>query len=315
MKQFLFGMLAFSILFPALAFSQTYTTNFDATENPISEGGAWHHACPDFFYARTGNGIAYGTQTAGGYSDSYALLSGFPADHTAWAVVHVQRPIPNDGHTHEAEILLRFTDSPTTARGYECLFDQGGGVQLVRWNGAMGDFTVLNPVEYGSASTINDGDTLKASIVGNVITMYRNGVKRAQLTDNSVQTGNPGMSFCCGTLATNAYYGFTSYTAVGGNGTGVDSRISIPKQSSLKPNTPNPFKSSTDLAYDLSAPDHVTLKVYDMLGREISTLVNGNKGAGSHTVRFDGSAFTEGVFTARLITGNTVQTRKMLLMK
>ena len=69
------------------------------------------------------------------------------------------------------------------------------------------------------------------------------------------------------------------------------------------------------LRYDLPSRSHVTLNVYDMLGREVAALVNENKPAGNYAVRFDGSALTSGIFTAQLTAGRFVQTRKMLLLK
>ena len=68
--------------------ASTYSTTFDATEAPISEGGAWTHVGLDWTLVDTGGGIAFGTQTGtGGYDDSYAHLSGFPPDHGASGVI------------------------------------------------------------------------------------------------------------------------------------------------------------------------------------------------------------------------------------
>jgi hypothetical protein len=309
-------MVTIFLIFFADGWAKTYTTNFDSDENPISEGGVWSHAGSDWHYVRTSGGIAYGTQTAGGYSDSYALLSGFQANQTAFGVVHVVRPIPDDGHTHELEMLLRWTDAAHSAKGYECLFDQGGGVQMVRWNGALGDFTVLSPTEYGSGGPIQDGDTLKASIIGNVITMYVNSVKRAQLTDNSLAAGQPGMGFCCGTLATDPYYALTSYTATDGQGTSEErSGAGTPAVSVLSPNSPNPFQSITFLKWTNPAEGHVTLRVYDALGRVIATLVDREMVAGKFTAGFNGSALKSGIYTAHLTLGNSAHSQKMLLLK
>lgn len=300
----------------AAVFPKTYSTEFDGSEYPLSENGAWSHNGLDWHEVRKDNGIVYGTQTAGGYSDSYALFSGFGADQTAWAVVHMERPIPSDGHSHEAEILLRWTDAAHSAKGYECLFDQGGGVQLVRWNGALGDFTVLNPTSYGSATTVRDGDTLKASVIGNVITMYHNGAKRAQLTDNSYATGNPGIGFCCGTLATNHYYGFTAFSATDGvNTTGENAILNPDRGFFLSQNTPNPFRASTAIRYGLPAQGPAAVEVLDMGGRVIAVLVNGMRSAGPHTVLFDGPSRADGVYFVRLSYGGVGLVRKMLYLK
>lgn len=80
-------------------------------------------------------------------------------------------------------------------------------------------------------------------------------------------------------------------------------------------NYPNPFNPTTVIGYSVPKRGMVTLKVYDVLGREVATLVNGVKGAGNCQVRFDGSRFASGVYFDRLVAGNRVITRKMLLLK
>jgi hypothetical protein len=191
--------------------SRSYSTNFDGTENPISEGGAWSHAGLDWTTVQTSGGIAYGTQTGSdGYDDSYAKLSGFPPDQTASGVIHLVNPI--DGScSHEVELLMRWTDSAHSAQGYEVnLSFDGGSAQIVRWNGAMGDFTVLGG---GSFRGLKDGDVFKASMIGNVITAYVNDIQVAQVTDAAYSTGNPGIGFFRRNCGTNADFGFTSFTA------------------------------------------------------------------------------------------------------
>jgi hypothetical protein len=191
---------------------RSYATNFDGAENPLSESGAWSHVGLDWALAVKAGGIAFGTQTGtGGYDDSYALLSGFGPDQGGSGVVQIS---PNlDGHcSHEVEILLRFSDSAHSARGYECnLAFDGSYAQIVRWNGALGNFTILGggSVPGGVAS----GATFSATISGSVITSYLNGVKVAQVTDASYPTGNPGVGFFRTNCGTGADFGFTSYSA------------------------------------------------------------------------------------------------------
>ena len=191
-----------------------YSTTFDLTEAPISEAGAWTHVGLDWALADTANGDAFGTQTGtGGYNDAYAHLSGFPADQTAAAVIH-RDPVIDTNCTHEVEIHVRWSDSAHDAHGYECnLAFDGSYAQIVRWNGALGDFTYLAA---GSVPAgVHDGDTLSATAVGDVITLYVNGTQIAQATDDTWPTGNPGMGFWRGgTCGTQDDYGFTSYTAM-----------------------------------------------------------------------------------------------------
>jgi hypothetical protein len=90
---------------------------------------------------------------------------------------------------------------------------------------------------------------------------------------------------------------------------------SLPKTFALNQNYPNPFNPSTTIAYALPQAAVVTLKVYDVLGREVATLVNEKKIAGSYSVSFDGSRFASGVYFYRLTSGNDVQTKRMMLIK
>jgi hypothetical protein len=88
-----------------------------------------------------------------------------------------------------------------------------------------------------------------------------------------------------------------------------------PKQYRLNQNYPNPFNPSTKISYQLPKSSFVTLKVYDIIGREVSTLVNGEQNAGQYEVTFDGSRLASGVYFFRLQAGGFVQTKKLVVMK
>jgi len=80
-------------------------------------------------------------------------------------------------------------------------------------------------------------------------------------------------------------------------------------------NYPNPFNPLTTIGYRLPSVDRVTLKVYDLLGREVTTLVDGIEQPGLKSVLFDGSGLASGMYFCRLLTGDYVQTRKLLLVR
>lgn len=80
-------------------------------------------------------------------------------------------------------------------------------------------------------------------------------------------------------------------------------------------NYPNPFSNSTTIAYELRNSGQVSLKVYDISGREVSTLVNVAQGAGKHQVEFNGSSLSEGVYIYQLRAGDAVSTGKMIISK
>lgn len=83
----------------------------------------------------------------------------------------------------------------------------------------------------------------------------------------------------------------------------------------LQQNYPNPFNPETQITYSLATAGKVTLRVYDALGRLVTTLLNETQNAGSHTVQFNGSRMASGVYFYSLQSGNFMQTRKMLLLK
>lgn len=78
---------------------------------------------------------------------------------------------------------------------------------------------------------------------------------------------------------------------------------------------PNPFNSSTTIAYDLLKSGHISLRVFDLLGREVAELKDGFVEAGTHRVMFDGSALLSGIYFARLEAGSFTQTKKLMLLK
>jgi len=83
----------------------------------------------------------------------------------------------------------------------------------------------------------------------------------------------------------------------------------------LQQNYPNPFNPTTQIRFTLAEQSQVTLKVYNILGKEIATLVNDVKGAGVHEVSFNGAGLASGVYFYTIQTGKFTQTRKMILMK
>ena len=109
--------------------------------------------------------------------------------------------------------------------------------------------------------------------------------------------------------------------------TGVNSDIvtGLPKRMTLSQNYPNPFNPSTEINYQLALGSYTTLKVYDLLGREIATLVNEEKQNGTYEVEFSakggsasgGNAYSlpSGIYFYQLKAGNFVETKKMILLK
>lgn len=90
---------------------------------------------------------------------------------------------------------------------------------------------------------------------------------------------------------------------------------SVPTEFNLSQNYPNPFNPSTTISYQLPTDGFVTLKVYDIVGKEVATLVNEEKPAGSYEAKFDASQLSSGIYIYRLSAGSFTKTQKMTLMK
>ncbi|MFH1527270.1 MAG: sugar-binding protein [Bacteroidota bacterium] len=96
---------------------------------------------------------------------------------------------------------------------------------------------------------------------------------------------------------------------------GVNDEEFTPINFSLAQNYPNPFNPSTLIQYTLNEQNHVTLKVYNLLGQEIATLVNTVKGPGIHSVKFDAGNLSTGVYIYQIQAGSLVSSKKMVLVK
>ena len=96
---------------------------------------------------------------------------------------------------------------------------------------------------------------------------------------------------------------------------GVEEQVSLPMTYKLEQNYPNPFNPTTEIRYQISEVSNVSLKVYDVLGREVRTLVNRKQGPGTYEVQFDASGLSSGVYFCGLRTKNYKAIRKMVVVK
>jgi len=205
--------------------ASNYTTHFPLTENPISEGGNWINGKTvgiNWNNVKTINSMAMGASTGSlSYNDPTALLTGtWGSNQSVNATVWVTNRQKASNFYGEVELRLRSTLSPRSCTGYEINFSMKNSsaayVQIVRWNGPLGNFTYLGSAG-GSQCILNTGDTVKATIAGSTITAYINGARICQATDGTFTSGNPGMGFYYGgSVGSIVDYGFISYTATDG---------------------------------------------------------------------------------------------------
>ena len=91
--------------------------------------------------------------------------------------------------------------------------------------------------------------------------------------------------------------------------------IGVPEKFSLSKNYPNPFNPTTKISYELPITNNVSLKVYDVLGNEVGSLVNQKQNAGRYEINFDGSNLSSGVYFYKIQAGDFTAVKKMMLMK
>ena len=99
------------------------------------------------------------------------------------------------------------------------------------------------------------------------------------------------------------------------NATDVEGEVSKPESFNLFQNYPNPFNPSTLIKYAIGSRQYATLKVYDILGNEVATLVDEEKPAGTYEVEFDASKLVSGIYFYKLQAGGFIKIRKMVLLK
>lgn len=193
---------------------KTYTTTFPRDESPIAEGGRWiagKSAGMDWGDVLTSHGDAFGVAGPKPFADSVALLIGaWGPDQTAEAVVQAQ-------HTYRApEVSLRLRSSLTPHRctGYEIseavrtVDSDDAYLIIVRWNGPLADFTYLLHAT-GRHYGVKTGDVVRATIAGNVISAWKNGVLIGQAQDVTFPSGQPGFGFNEGR---NGHYSISRFT-------------------------------------------------------------------------------------------------------
>jgi len=193
----------------------SYSTSFPATENPISEGGAWINGGEtglDWGNVRSSAALAFGASLPSLYGDPTAVLTGtWASDQQAQGTVKVTSPITTN--SHEVELRVRTSITPHSITGYEVLCSIVPAkpyIEIVRWNGPISSFTYVNQ---RTGAYCANGDVFKVTAIGNVITAYKNNVVVAQGTDSTYTSGSPGVGAYNNIDSTWNNFGFSDFSA------------------------------------------------------------------------------------------------------
>lgn len=219
---------------------RSYSTDFPLDENPISEGGMWLNGRKDgidWIDCIAKNGECFGEvsrmaaaerraeqglgagatgegeSAEGDYDDPTAVLTGeWGRNQHGKGDIFVRNA--TDKYFQEVQFRLRHTMRPNWCSGYEvfwrCLKGEGSYAEIVRWNGKIGDWTSLQR-HTGPEHGLEHGDHIEATIIGNVITGYINGVESITVVDDTWPEGAPGIGFNFFVSTTNVDHGFTHF--------------------------------------------------------------------------------------------------------
>jgi hypothetical protein len=171
--------------------------------------------------------------------------------------------------------------------------------------------TIVLPWNTFDALRISAVDQIEEYAGGILISQYTNtyfnwltkngGIFEADLDSNSATTGTVALSSASLTQIVNT--------------TSVENENNPPSDFVLYQNYPNPFNPATIIKYNIPYYSNVTLKVYDVIGKEVATLVNESKSAGNYEVVFKADNLSSGIYFYKLISGDVVQTKKMVLLR
>jgi len=114
--------------------------------------------------------------------------------------------------------------------------------------------------------------------------------------------------------STNSYSGFW-YTYIESITTNVEDQLTVPIEYRLEQNYPNPFNPSTTISWQSPVSSWQSIKVFDVLGNEVATIVDEYREAGRHRITFDASQLSSGVYFYKIQAGRFTSTKKMLLIK
>ncbi len=177
-----------------------------------------------------------------------------------------------------------------------------------------------NWTKVGSAAYMVTDNILEVKISREVLNVFSDSLNfEFKWSDNSITEGNIMDFYVNGDAAPGGRFNFVYNTSIV---TAVGKKREVLKKFSLEQNYPNPFNPTTTIKYSIPIMDakfgsttNVTLKIFDILGREVTTLVNKQQPEGNYEVKFTTSEIPSGIYFYKLISNNISKTKKMVLLR
>ncbi len=247
---------------------------------------------------------------------------------TGWKIIS-STSATTGGNSPEYDSAYYVYNGNAIGNAYPTITTDGGNVVFAAWSQAM--FKANNRLDTAQGfiqyelwyNTSTDGGTTwgtPTKVANSVGALFANAAKRMSASGGN-RTAH--LIYYADTARGNAVFSsvgvkqipivYRTVTVPGG--TSVGDKQVAPVRFELGQNYPNPFNPSTTINFSVSAGTNASLKVYNMLGQEVATLVNGFVGAGSHSVDFNASKLSSGVYLYKLQAGNFTETKKMVLTK
>ncbi len=261
--------------------------------------------------------VSYSINGGTDFSSSIGTIDNtFLGNSSDWSTFTYASAINSSG----TNIIIKIAATGTTERIFidNFTFDNPLPVELTSFT-ALAQSNTVN-LTWETATEVNNyGFEIERTVVGTTHELSlqwakvgfveghgnSNSAKQYSYVDNSVRAGQ-SYSY---RLKQIDFDGQFEYSSV------VNVEVGVPMEFSLAQNYPNPFNPSTSIEYSVPSNEFVILKVYDVLGNTVSTLVNETKEAGKYNVSFDASNLTSGIYFYSINAGGFTQVKKMMLVK
>jgi hypothetical protein len=208
--------------------------------------------------------------------------------------------------------------TPTVPSGLSANTD--GDRVTFSWNPSSDYETAQKAISYNMRIGKTTGGIDVVSPLSNVNTGFRRTPKLGNIGNrtSAIVRNLPAGTYYWSVQAVDNQYGASHFTPEGTfsiTSSSTRDELSLPKAFTLRQNFPNPFNPATTIGFALPKASFVTLKVYDILGREIAVLLEGRREAGEYTVQWNPGGCSSGVYFCRMQSGSFIDTKEMILVR